>query len=333
MFTVRPFRNEDPPKLLSLWRKSQLRGNRAKLMPLTMGILQSQILGIPFFDPRSIWLAFEDGKAVGYIHTCLSLDTSCCDFSDKSGHICFIAVDPSCEDAVVCTRVLIRAGTQYLREHNVKEIFGGSISPLLSPPFYTGFYGGGEAIGFFDSDTHLVQGFLDSGYVVKANTVRYSLKLSGYIPPVTVNTVGWRQNLKVDFDTKLKPRNWWEACLLAHFEFIEATAYLNSSNIPIAKARVRVANPTPEENGTDFGKMYVEPWEATLTDIRVQKDHHQNGIGAYILGELLRYVMFHYTVARIEAHVHEELNPLNKLLLAMQWEKADTGKIYHKLFV
>ncbi|MDR0390345.1 MAG: GNAT family N-acetyltransferase [Planctomycetaceae bacterium] len=332
MLTVRPFCNQDPPQLLSLWRKSQLCGNRAKLTPLSMSILQSQVLGIPFFDPHSIWLAFENDKAVGYIHTCLSPNETCTEFSNTSGHICFIAVDPDCEDAVVCARVLIRAGTEYLREHNVKEIFAGSLRPLLPPPFYTGFYGGSEAIGFFDSDNHLVQGFLDSGYVARANTIRYSLKLSGYVPPVTANTVGWRQNLTLMFNTAPIPNNWWEACALAHFDYIDVTAYLNSSGKPIARARVRVVNPSPEDNGMDYGKMYVESWDAALMDIRVHPDYHQSGVGAYTLGEMLRQLIAQKMVARIEAHVQEEMKSLNMLLLAMKWEKTDTGKIYHKSF-
>jgi ribosomal protein S18 acetylase RimI-like enzyme len=332
MLTVRPFRNENPPQLLSLWRKSQLRGNRAKLMPLTMGVLQSQVLGIPFFDPHSIWLAFAGDTAVGYVHTCLSPNESRSGFTNKSGHICFIAVDPSYEDAVVCSRVLIRAGTQYLREKGVKDIFGGSLRPLPSQPFYTGFYGGGEAIGFFDSDAHVVQGFIDAGYNVCTNTIRYSLKLSGYTPPVTINTVGWRQNLTLMFNTAPVPHNWWEACALAHFDYLDATAYLNSSGKPVARTRVRIANPVPEDNGAEFGRMYADSWDAALTDIRVHPDYHQSGIGAYVLGEMLRQLVAQKMVTRIEAHVQEEIKSLNMLLLATKWEKTDTGKIFHKSF-
>jgi ribosomal protein S18 acetylase RimI-like enzyme len=332
MLTVRPFRNEDPPQLLSLWRKSQLRGNRAKLTPLTMGILQSQILGIPFFDPHSIWLAFADGDAVGYIHTCLSPNESRSGFTNESGHICFIAIDPSYNDAVVCARVLIRAGTQYLREHNVKEIFAGSLrQPLYSPPFYTGFYGGAETIGFFDSDIHIARGFLDSGYHAKTNTVRYALKLSGYTPPVTINTIEWRQNLTLMF-TSPTPSNWWEACSIAHFDYIDVTAYLNSSGKAISRARVRIVNPTPEDNGVDFGNMYVESWDAALMDIRVRPEYHQSGVGAYTLGEMLRQLVAQKMVARIEAHVLEDAEALNMLLLAMKWEKIDAGKVYYKSF-
>ncbi|MDR1480131.1 MAG: GNAT family N-acetyltransferase [Planctomycetaceae bacterium] len=309
-----------------------MRDNRAKLMPLTMGVLQSQVLGIPFFDPRSIWLAFVGDKAVGYIHTCLSPNELRSGFTKERGHICFIAVDPSYDDGVVCSRVLIRAGTQYLRECGVQEIFGGSLRPLPSPPFYTGFYGGGEAVGFFDSDAHIVQGFLDSGYTACANTVRYSLKLSGYTPPVTISTVGWRQNLTLMFNTAPVPINWWESCSLAHFDFIDATAYLNSSGKAVARTRVRVSNPVPEDNGAEFGRMYAESWDAALIDIRVHPDYHQSGIGAYVLGEMLRQLVAQKMVTRIEAHVQEEIKSLNMLLSAMKWEKIDTGKIFHKSY-
>jgi ribosomal protein S18 acetylase RimI-like enzyme len=107
---------------------------------------------------------------------------------------------------------------------------------------------------------------------------------------------------------------------------------LNSTGKPIARARVRIVNPTPEDNGMDFGKMYVESWDAALTDIRVHPDYHQSGVGAYILGEMLRQLISQKMVARIEAHVQEEMKSLNMLLLAMKWEKTDTGKIYHKSF-
>jgi ribosomal protein S18 acetylase RimI-like enzyme len=332
MLTVRPFQNEDPPLLLSLWRKSQTQPNRLKLMPLTMGVLQSQVLGVPFFDPRSIWLAFSDGVGVGYIHTCLSPNELRSNFTNRSGQICFIAVDLSYSDPLLCSRLLIRAGERYLLGCGVREIYCGSIRPAPPPPFYTGFYGGGEVIGFFDSDEHIVRGFLDSGYVPCANTVRYSLKLSGYTPPVTMSTVGWRQNLTLVFNTAPVPVSWWDGCVLAHFDWMEVTAYLNSSGKPIARARTRIANPVPDENGTDFGNMYAESWDAALTDIRVHPDYHKSGVGSYMLGEVLRQLVAQRMVTQIETHVQEEIKPLNQLLLNMKWEKKDTGKVYHKTF-
>ena len=70
MLTVRPFRNEDPPRLLKLWRRTQR--SRDKLPPLpslSIERLQAQVLGLPMLDRRSIMLAFNDETPVGYIHT------------------------------------------------------------------------------------------------------------------------------------------------------------------------------------------------------------------------------------------------------------------------
>lgn len=324
MLTIRSFRNEDPPRLLALWKKSQIHANRSRLIPLTMGSMQMQVLGIPLFDLRSIILAFDGHVPVGYVHTCFGPNAEGSDFSDRSGQICFLCVDPEYSDPWGAARILLRAGEQYLLERGATEILGGS--PRPSAPFYTGFYGGGEPIAIFDSDRCLGQVFQEAGYRSHCRTTRYHLNLTQYMPPVNINSVSWRSQTLVSFSESLKARNWWEACTLANYEWLEATAILKSTNRPVARIRIRIANPDTEMDDI----MYGGTWDAALMDIRVHPDFQQKGVAAHTLAETLRHLVAKQDVMQIEAHTTDNLISVNTLLQRFFWKEVDTGTIYRK---
>ncbi|MDR1141517.1 MAG: GNAT family N-acetyltransferase [Planctomycetaceae bacterium] len=324
MLTIRSYRNEDPPRLLSLWKKSQQQGTRTRLMPLSMNTLQMQILGLPFLDRRSIFLAFENQEPVGYIHTTLAPTPDGFNLNHRSAHICFLCVDPVYQDRWGVARELLRAGEQYLAEQGVEEIFGGS--PRPSAPFYIGFYGGSEPIAFFDSDQYLVQVFLEAGYQIFKNTARFYLNLPNYIPPMTSAMVQWHSRLDVEFNETPVPKTWWDACAYANFEWIEATAFLNTTHRPVARIRVRVANPDMDESQV----LYGGTWDAGLMDIRVHPDFYRQGVAAYTLAEMLRYLVGKNQIKQIEAHIDEDSVSMYPLLRSLLWNQIDTGKIFRK---
>lgn len=324
MLTIRPFRNEDPPRLLMLWKKSQVHKNRSDLIPLSMNSLQMQVLGQPFFDSDAIMLAFDGDRAIGFVHTTLCPNKDRSDFSSDSGQICFLAIDPEYPDLWGAARILLRTAEDYLIGLGVGEIFGGSPRPCA--PFYMGFYGGGEPLSILESDSHLIQVFQEAGYVVQKKTRRYRLNLRNYIPPITPITVGWRSQLEITFNDLAKSKNWWEGCCFANFEWHEAVAYQLNTRRPIARIWIRVANPDTEKDTI----LYGGTWDAGLMDIRVHPDFHRKGVAAYTLGEMLRYIKLQSHVLQIEAQIDQADDSLNALLRSLQWQEIETGILFRK---
>jgi ribosomal protein S18 acetylase RimI-like enzyme len=326
MLSARSFRNEDPPVILALWQKSQQRSINAGLVSLSMNTLQMQTLGVPFFDPRSIILAFDDNKPVGYAHTSLSPKSDGSGLDPLTGQICFIAVNPEYPDTRAVARLLLQEGEKYLLGLNVKKIFSASPRPCV--PFYLGTYGDSEPIAFFDSEPHIISAFQEANYQIFMKTYRYRLQLEDYLPPITPVTVGWRSQLTIEFDRDAKSRTWWEACCFANDEWVRAVASFNNSNRRIAQVWMRIAVPDTEE----YNSMFASTPNAGLMDIKVHPEFCRNGIAAYILGETLRFVSNEYGASRVESHINQNDVPMNELLKALKWKIIDTGTAFCKEF-
>lgn len=324
MLTVRPFRNEDPPRLLSLWTSSQRHGSRARLMPLSRNILEMQVLGQPFFDPRSIMLAVDEHQIVGYVHTAFGPGRDGSRLDRKKGQICFLCVDPMYPDPWGAARVLLAAAERYLTEQGAEEIYGGS--PRPTAPFYLGFYGGGEPIAFFDSDRFIIQVFQEFGYRTVHKTTRLGLDLKTFDPPIGPAFLGWRSRLMLEFDENPRARTWWEACSLAHFDWLEVRAFLGRTQQPVARVRVRTVNPGAD----DDAPVCAAAWDAALTDVRVHPDFMKQGVASYTLSETLRHLIAGKNVSWIEAHIVDEMPSINSLLRSLGWREIETGTVFYK---
>ncbi len=322
MLTTRPFCNADPPLLLELWTKSQSCESRASLIPLSMDVLHMQMLGQPFFDRRSIILAFDHQTPVGYVHTTPGPNADSSDLGRQTGQICFMAIDPTLADSVQTAKTLLAAAEEYLTGLGIREIFGGSPRPCA--PFYTGFYGAAEAIGFFDSDAHLIQAFQESGYEVVKNTVRFQKDLQHFVPHVSASTIGQMKNLDVDINEMPIPKTWWEACSFAPFAWVEAVAKLKTSGRTVARVRARIME-------IENDALFSSP-DAGLMDVRVLPDFHRQGVAAFTLGELLRYLAFRRRVRLIEAHIADDTATMFALLRSLHWNEIDRGKVFRKCF-
>lgn len=322
MVHIRPFRNEDPPRLLSLWKKCQRRN--PPLVSLSMNALQMQVLGMPFWDRRAIMLAFEREKAVGYVHTTLGPSSDGSRLDSSTGQICFLCVDPAHTDRWAVANALLQAAERYLTNCGAKTIYGGS--PRFCAPFYFGFHGGGEPIGFFDSDQYLIQTFLSAGYLPCKRTVRFRLDSSQYVPKTTPSMLGWAPRLVIEHDLYPNPRTWWEAMAQAGFHWSESVAYLTSSRRPVARATLRIVHPDFEQDDNLYGKN----WDAGLVYVGVHPDFQHQGIAAYLLEETVRHLMLQGQIADIEAQVTDDSPFVQTLLRSLNWKEIDTGTLYQK---
>ena len=324
MLTIRSFRNEDPPKLLEIWRKNRLVPEQNRFFPLSMAKLDIGPLAMPFFDRREIQLALVDDQPVGFAHVGFGPNPSGSDLSRDVGHIAMIAVVPEYPEPVVVCKELIKACEAVLIDSGVRDIYGGSPHPSL--PYYFGLYGGAEPVGFFDADTAVVEAFQQLGYDANQKTIRFQRELADYSPPFLPTMLQWKSKLRLLVNDRPTAKNWWDALVLVQYDWIEVTAMLEEKNMPVAQIRIRLTEPDAEP----AYRLYGNNWNAALTDIRVRPDHHHRGVGTYILAETLRYVIAMERVARIEAHIAESSSNLYRLLRVLDWNEAETGTIFNK---
>ncbi len=326
MLTIRPFCNTDPPLLLELWKKSRLHDSQARLIPLSMNVLLMQTLGPPFYERRSIMLAFEKEKPVGYVHATPGPTPDGSTLSDQIGQICFLALDPEATEPVRVGKALLKTSEEFLTGLGIKDIFGGSPRPCA--PFYVGFFGASEPLGFFDSELLPIQVFEESGYQVLKNTVRFHFELQDFEPQVTMTSVEQMDKLDVLINHLPMPKTWWEACSFAHFSWIESMAKLRDSGRTVARIRVRVTRSDSDESRFSSDKEC----HAGLMDVRVLPDFHRQGVAAFTLGETLRYLANRCDVRSIEAHIADDTATMISLLRSLHWNETDHGKVFRKLF-
>jgi len=324
MLTVRPFRNEDPPRLLELWRRTRRYGDTYDPLPtLSLEQLQTQILGLPMLDIQSIMIAFDDGRPVGYIHTTFAPDHDGHSFDYTVGQICFLCVDSIYSGASQAATTLIRAGEDYLFGLGAQTIFGGSPSP--SVPFYTPFYSGGEAVGILHSDETIINAFYEANYQIHQTTTWFHRDLQNYVPAITAETVGYYETIEIRIDEASKAKTWWEGCILANGIWFDALAYLARTDRPIARLRTRVTYPDTENSLT----MYERSWLASLMELRVHPSFDDKGIKKYLLEELLHYLAAHNQILQIEAHTVDH-TPLYTILRDQSWSEQDRGSVFLK---
>jgi len=324
MLTVRSFRNEDPPRLLELWRNTQrCRNELSPLSPISLNQLQVQILGLPMLDHQSVMLAFENDTPVGYVHTTFAPTPDGNSLDYTTGQICFLCVDPACSNPSDAAAALIRAGENYLVRLGARTIFGGSPSP--SVPFYSALYSGGEAVGILQSDKAVINAFHQANYQVHQVTTWFYLDLQNYTPVITAETVGYYGTIDVKISDIPKAKTWWEGCSLINGVWFDATAFWIQTGRPVARLRTRITYPDME----NFLTMYGGNWLASLMELRVHPDFENMGIKRYLLGELIRYLAAQHQIIQVEAHAAAD-SPLFVLLRNQSWQERDSGSVFIK---
>ena len=324
MLSIRTFRNEDPPRLLELWRKTQRRRDGfASLLSPSPNQVQAQILGLPMLDNRSIMLAFEEGTPIGYVHTTLAPADNGHTFDPTTGQICFLCVDPQYHGVSDAAAALIRAGEDYLFGLGAQKIYGGSPSP--SAPFYTSFYGGGEAVGILHTDMAIINAFHEANYHVHQKTGWFHFDLRNYSPDENLEMVSYQGDVVIEIREIPEARTWWEGCIQANGIWFDAMAYQVPTNRPVARLRVRISYPDTE----NILAMYGGTWLACLMELRVHPDFADEKMQRYLLEESVRYLAAQNQVVQIEAHTADG-SPLFALLRSQSWQERGSGSVFVK---
>jgi ribosomal protein S18 acetylase RimI-like enzyme len=324
MLTIRSLRNEDPPRLLELWKRTQQRWDDFLPLPsLSLNQLQTQVLGLPMLDARSIMLAFEGNTPVGYVHTTCPPSDDGHSFDHTVGQICFLCVDSSHSDASGVAAALIQAGENHLAELGARKIYGGSPSP--SAPFYTAFYSGGEAVGFLLSDKTVINAFHKADYQVHQETIWFHRNLRNELPPITIEMIDYDAEFEVTIRETSRAKTWWEGCTLAYGMWIDAIAHSIRFERPVARLRTRITHPDTDS----FLAMSGGTWLASLMELRVHPDFTDEGIQRHLLGKLIRHLISHHQIVQMETHAAED-SPLFTLLRSLSWTERSGGRVFVK---
>lgn len=289
-----------------------------------MNLLMENVLGIPFFDPEGLFIAFEGEEPIGFAHAAFGPNRDFSDINHETGVICLIMVVPSCPVQLELKKTLLEKCEEYLLKKGARVIFGGSTRSSAS--FYSGLYGGSEPLGVYESDTHLLEAYREMNYKVLYRTLRFRQDLRNYRPPFTPKSVAWRRKLNIEYKEYLPKDKWFQACSAAHFTWFESKGFLPNHPEPIARVLVRVSTLMDA-----FSLNIMTPPIAALVEVQVHPDYEQQGVGTFLIGETIRRLIGESHVNMVETLALESDVPFVQLIRRLGWKEAQRGFVFIKV--
>jgi ribosomal protein S18 acetylase RimI-like enzyme len=311
----RTFRNSDPPHLVTVWNEAL--PNRGAFTLRSPSPLDRWVFAKPYFDPAGLIVACDDGVPVGFCHAGFGAndEQSALDFS--TGIIAMIAVRASLRRHRVGSELLTRAGN-YLQARGARQLLAGGMKP--HNPFYFGLYGGSNSPGFLESDPAMRPFFEARGYRIDRRCFVFHRKLDQ-----PLNVVDTRfSSLRRRFDVQVQPRSrvgsWWQECMLGQLEQFEFQLDEKSTGQPAARALYW------EMEG--YGWRWNTP-SAGVMDIQVRGDLRRQGVGKFLVAQLLRYLQEQYFgIAEVQAS--DDSDAAIKMFRALGFTQVDVGYLYRK---
>jgi ribosomal protein S18 acetylase RimI-like enzyme len=312
----RHFRNADPPALAALWNECMTHRGAVELR--SPAPLDNAVFNKPYFDPHGLIVAEDDaGKLAGFIHGGFGPNAELSALDHALGVVCAMAVRPDCRQHGV-GRELLRRCEDYLRAHGAKTILAGANRP--NKPFYLGVYGGSNAPGFLRSDPEIEPFLLAQGYQPDRRVLVFDRRLD-----VPLNIVDARFGpLKRKYETQALPQarlgSWWRECVVGALEPSEFRLDDKATGQTAARALFWEM--------TDYGWRWGAP-PAGIIEVQVRNDLRRQGLGRYLLAQLLKHLQEQY-FAVVEVHVPEEDEAAARLFRSLGFVQVDLGVSYKK---
>ena len=144
---IRPFRNDDPPKLAQVWNASCAgRGS----YPIEHGAVWDRwVMSKPYFSPADLLVAEKAGEVVGFVLSGFGGGITGAKLDLNHGVVCLLAVRPDHRRQGVGRR-LFQAAEQNLASRGALRVVAGSQRP--HNPYGLGIYGGVDSPGILESD-------------------------------------------------------------------------------------------------------------------------------------------------------------------------------------
>jgi ribosomal protein S18 acetylase RimI-like enzyme len=311
----RSFRNTDPPLLVDIWNDAMNGRGAVHLRHSTP--LEHHVFAKPYFDPSGLIVAEEDGLGLGFVHAGFGANDTETAPSISSGVTCMLLVRPAQRRRRIGSE-LLRRSEDYLRSRGANTLYAGPVRPFN--PFYLGLYGGSELPGFLASDPMADPFFTHHGYQV----FQTSLVLQRPLNRPTNVVDGRFGAFRNRFDLRITPRHesgtWWQEASLGLVEPFDFRLEEKKGGELAAQTSVW------EMEG--FSCRWNHP-AVGLTDVTVRPDLRRQGLGKFMLAQILRYLQEQF-FGLVEVHVLEQNGSAVRLFRAVGFEQVDLGRAYRK---
>jgi ribosomal protein S18 acetylase RimI-like enzyme len=311
----RSFRNTDPPGIVEIWNESFTARGGAKLRHAS--VLERHVMAKPYFDPDGLIVAEDNNTVVGFAHAGFGPNQRETVLAKSNGVLYTLAVRKTFRHKGVGTELLKRAEA-YLKERGAQTLHAGMLRPLT--PYYFGLYGGADLPGFLASDPEAAPFLEGRGYKPWDTCLVFQRHLD---QPINIAD-GRFANLRRRFDVRILPRialgTWWQECVLGLVEPVEFRLEEKVSGKPVARA-------TAWEMEA-FSCTWNQPAVGIL-DVGVRDDLRRQGLGKFLLAQLLRYLQDQY-FGICEVQSLEQNQVAAGLFRSVGFEQVDIGRIYKK---
>jgi ribosomal protein S18 acetylase RimI-like enzyme len=315
VYTFRPFRNSDPPRLAEIWREQPpLRG---RFPAMTSGILDQLVLSKPYFDERGLIVAVLEDAPVGFVHAGFGPDESEQSVSRDTGMIYQLMMrsahrEPSLADE------LIHQAEAYLRGAGAKVLYAGGIRPFNA--FYLGLYGGSELPGVLAGDAMFVEACRRNGYreIDHVNVLQRELAI--FRAPVTRSQRQLRREVTIREQVTPRVSSWWTACTTGGFEVTGYEAIRTRDETSLADVLFWDIEPLSVGWGAPTVGMF---------DLRVDNDRRRQGVATLLLSDAFSKLATR-GVVRVEAQTMQQNLPAIGLYRQLGFDQVDEGIVFRK---
>jgi ribosomal protein S18 acetylase RimI-like enzyme len=311
----RHFRNTDPPALAALWNESLTHRGAVELR--SAAPLDAAVFNKPYFDPAGLIVAEDDDKLVGFAHGGFGPNEDLSALDRSIGVLCAVAVRPERRRQKIGTE-LVRQVEAYLTAAGATTLLAGPIRP--NKPFYMGLYGGSNAGGFLESDPDAAPFLRSLGYVPEKRLFVFDRRLDTPLNIVDSRFGPLRRKYEPQALPQARLGSWWRECVIGPLEPHEFRLDDRATGQMAARALYWEM--------TDYGWRWGAP-AAGILDVQVRNDLRRQGLGKYLLSQLLRHLQEQY-FAVAELQVPEEEEAAAKMFRSLGFVQVDVGVGYKK---
>ncbi|HEY1601187.1 MAG TPA: GNAT family N-acetyltransferase [Pirellulales bacterium] len=315
MIQYRSFRNYDTPQLIDVWR-AQPR-ERGLAQPVSVELFEQIVLSKPYFENDGLILAIDEGVVVGFVHAGFGPTDDGRGVNHRFGVTSLLLVRPNYQQADIGQELLARSES-YLRGRGAEVLYAGGIRPL--DPFYLGLYGGSELPGVLASNQFANGVFQAGGYLEIDRVIVLQRELTGFRPPVDRVQMQIRRTSVIEETCDARPRSWWEACALDHFQVVSFDLVERDETRPAATARFWILESFAAGWGVQAAGLY---------ELEVAADRRRKGIATFLLADAFRRLVAQ-GISLIEVQTMTGNAAALALYRKLGFREVDQGIAYRK---
>ena len=329
MLSVRPFTNKDSGFIVEIWMEKS-REYPDFFAPMSLDLLEGQVLGNPLFDAKGFLFVFDGDRPVGFIHAAFSPNPQGDDLSYETGILFSPIIRPGRGDREEIAETLILAGENYFRSHGTSRWYAGGYAN--GSPFYMGLYGRCNPEGIFVKDQFILETFYKLGYRLFAESRRFRLDLANFQSIISPKI--YKASLKyiVRRIPCWKAPNWWTANIYRNFQTIEWNVFDrdNHTLFPELVAGAlfhKMQKPIysrffPDHNATHFILDYIGVVEGAL----------RQGIASFLLTTIFNELKADSVLSIvIDSILEAQDERLANFLLSLGFEETDLVQSLYKI--